>query len=688
MSKTSKPASKGKDGDDEVLEAISRAVTRYGFCPNRIPSLASHNERDLCMVFPPNDKILEELFSPDVAETGRNADHGECTLDFCQQSQVNFTSIEQRHESPSCKISPCSRIEGRFSPNELNRAAANGASTAWQLHGVKTVQPNHEYMAISHVWSDGTGSGKWPAGEVNTCLLQFFSAIARCFDCQGLWWDTLCIPTDKAARVKAIGSMQSYYRNAKLTLVHDCFLRNVTYKDPETACMAILMSPWFSRGWTAVELAYSQSVQVCFKSKDGGLALVDFDKVVRLPRSPRHAIIGAFISELRRTEKPTLNGLLLTLNSRHTSWTRDVPIISALLVGVAIEQVRKTEAGSSSGELSQETVHRAILTKIATIEYEHLFHNQPTVCGGFSWCPARLLSLSFSARTHNPQNVTKLRIDAAGNVLGLWRVWPVSTLQPNGLNYDSAGCLASVKIRSALAKPDHHLFLIEPDATHSTRALLVRRISGSDSIIVCAFVGAVWFSNRDQEQRFTGSIQTVVINYNGSVSYQPDVNFRSEPIRSEPDHWKALRMMANESPKSGITRDPAFGRPLYVEHVWLRPLHPPLSSTAAGNDLDDPPELALLPASKIGDGELILVLLLQLWRKWQAPWYTQNNLADSAGRTPLSWAAGAGHARCIRLLLDSFPLVAGESQPWYDGDAGRRPAMVDYMVQRLTIVCK
>lgn len=243
MSDTPKPASKGKNGDDEVLEAISRAVTRYGFCPHRISSLVSHDERVSCTVFPPNDEMLEELFSPSVAEAGANSDHGECTLDFCQQSQVNFTSVEQRHESLSCKISPCSRIEGRFSPNELKTAVANGASTAWQLHGLKTVQPNHEYMAISQVWSDGTGSGKWPAGEVNTCLLQFFSAIARRLNCQGLWWDTLCIPTDKAARVKAIGTMQSYFCKARLTLVHDCFLRNTTYKDPETACMAILMSP-------------------------------------------------------------------------------------------------------------------------------------------------------------------------------------------------------------------------------------------------------------------------------------------------------------------------------------------------------------------------------------------------------------------------------------------------------------
>src|SRR5271156_6840007 len=104
------------------------------------------------------------------------------------------------------------------------------------------------HMAISHVWSDGTGAGAWPDGEVNECLYKYFKRIAQQFQCEGIWWDTLCIPKEKAAREKAIRKIQSNYENARITLVHDIFLRSWKW-DRKTACFAILMSPWFSRGW-------------------------------------------------------------------------------------------------------------------------------------------------------------------------------------------------------------------------------------------------------------------------------------------------------------------------------------------------------------------------------------------------------------------------------------------------------
>jgi hypothetical protein len=59
-------------------------------------------------------------------------------------------------------------------------------------------------------------------------------------------------------RAKALTDMHRNYEEAEITLVHDCFLRNLKCVDAETACFAIVMSPWFSRGWTAVELAKSK----------------------------------------------------------------------------------------------------------------------------------------------------------------------------------------------------------------------------------------------------------------------------------------------------------------------------------------------------------------------------------------------------------------------------------------------
>lgn len=39
-------------------------------------------------------------------------------------------------------------------------------------------------------------------------------------------WDTICIPREKAVRNKAIGMIQRSYKEARVTSIHDYFLRS------------------------------------------------------------------------------------------------------------------------------------------------------------------------------------------------------------------------------------------------------------------------------------------------------------------------------------------------------------------------------------------------------------------------------------------------------------------------------
>src|SRR5262249_50839957 len=154
----------------------------------------------------------------------------------------------------------------RFDPAVLDGAVDGGLPTAWGIDTGSMIEPPQPFMAISHVWSDGTGAGAWQPGLVNECLYRFFRTIAEQFHCSGIWWDTICIPISKAARSKAIVSMNRNYQDARITLVHDCFIREWEWFSPEVACFAIVMSPWFSRGWTALELASSRKVKFIFKN--------------------------------------------------------------------------------------------------------------------------------------------------------------------------------------------------------------------------------------------------------------------------------------------------------------------------------------------------------------------------------------------------------------------------------------
>ncbi|KAL4768083.1 hypothetical protein BDW60DRAFT_220035 [Aspergillus nidulans var. acristatus] len=70
--------------------------------------------------------------------------------------------------------------------------------------------PAVPYVAISHVWSDGTGAGVQKEGFVNRCLFRYFKEAMR--------------ELEPAARRKAIRRMNNDFRYAKCTLVHDQYL--------------------------------------------------------------------------------------------------------------------------------------------------------------------------------------------------------------------------------------------------------------------------------------------------------------------------------------------------------------------------------------------------------------------------------------------------------------------------------
>ncbi|KAM3549186.1 hypothetical protein ARSEF4850_008993 [Beauveria asiatica] len=236
----------------QLLDDFKTATVDYHLCPNRVWAVAKDDLPRLL----PNCKLKFRMPCTTTDAGVDDADHhSSCTFEFCELSQRDFTAVQQRHEC--LDKDNCRPLGGLFSRVVLEDACIKGLSTVWALDGVDMLKAPRPYMAISHVWSDGTGTGTWKAGQVNECLYQFFHSIAERFGCEGIWWDTICIPEEKKARQNAIHRIQNNYQGAAITLIHDCFLRKWPW-DPETACFGILMSPWFSRGWTALELAKSR----------------------------------------------------------------------------------------------------------------------------------------------------------------------------------------------------------------------------------------------------------------------------------------------------------------------------------------------------------------------------------------------------------------------------------------------
>ena len=408
--------------------------------------------------------------------------HEICTFEFCEYSQRDFTAINQRHE---CRDKKCDRLQGLFSRQVLEQAARANELTVWRLDGRSMISRLRPYMAVSHVWSDGTGAGKWLDGEVNECLYNFFRQIAVQFQCDGIWWDTLCIPQEKAARTKAIKKIQSNYENARITLVHDCFLRNWTW-DPETACFAILMSPWFSRGWTALELQRSRKVKVVFKGSCG-LVIKDLDEEILVEEGdgPRREASDK-IRSLRK-EITTLNDLLTVIKPRYTSWPKDVSIISGLLTDVEL-------SSDAQKEIWQQDVYKRIVKKIGKVSFDHLFHNSATM-SKVGWCPPSIYDMPVADNNAK----TLLKVTPELHLDGTLRRIPLDAVHDDRYNWRGVHPLIREHLKLYLRKEKGACFLLIEPLSESNpkgveRAILGKqRESQIDGKPCYEFVGAVYF---------------------------------------------------------------------------------------------------------------------------------------------------------------------------------------------------
>ncbi|KAI0402667.1 hypothetical protein F4802DRAFT_608517 [Xylaria palmicola] len=320
-----------------VVEQLEQLRNQYSFCPNRVWRACSQI-RDWESKQSTLQEILDGVFPKDSL---RHENHAACSLDFCEFSSRNFTAVQQYHEPTTCdqhgktrenheQKHVCFRLQSLFNDDKLVEAAQSDKLTAWRLDGWSVLEHPRPFMAISHVWSDGTGAGTWPSKQVNECVYRYFKKIAKRFQCEGIWWDTLCVPQDRHARSRALSIMHQNYEEARVTLVHDRFLRNIPFTGPDMACLAIVLSSWFTRGWTALELAKSRNVKIIFRE-----SIKDLDKDILNKANEQHFAARA-IKDLRRDRFSNMDDLLAPLRPRYTSWLKDRATIAANLIGMKI----------------------------------------------------------------------------------------------------------------------------------------------------------------------------------------------------------------------------------------------------------------------------------------------------------------------------------------------------------------
>ena len=468
-------------------------------CPNRIWQAWQANSR-----YNLRSQLLNLLkeFGATLKDALKHEDHSMCNFDFCEFSSRNFTAVQQYHErrpyeeEEQTKVAEnhkkrdvCFPLHGLFKDKILVEAVYSNDLTAWCLDGSDILEHHRPFMAISHVWSDGTGTGTWPSKQVNECLYGYFRGVAERFQCEGIWWDTLCVPQERNVRGDALNVMHRNYEYARLTLVHDRFLRNLPFERPEQACLAIVMSPWFTRGWTALELAKSRKVKIVFKD-----SIKDLDEdILRKINEVNDA--AEVIKTLRKDQISGIEDLLVTLGPRYTSWLKDRAAIAGLLTGIPIPD--------SNRDTFQRDLYQSILIKLQKVSHHHLFHNSVTMSKGFSWCPTSLFQLPRTPDHHRhktPASAPELTVNENGEVVGSWKPFRLKEIKQDMCVWGYSHELIEAKLRGALENKKHHLLVVPPKEESCgegiKKGLLVKVLKNprdGKPKVKCRFVGSLYF---------------------------------------------------------------------------------------------------------------------------------------------------------------------------------------------------
>jgi hypothetical protein len=445
-----------------VVKANERA-RRLGLCQNRIWNLVAVSER-------------KDVDLPGLIEAARHypslrhEGHESCLKESCNFSKIDSTTVRQLHK---CRNHSCG--QSTFPPNLLHNSLDHDGGTAWASRGCRVLDLGERYVAISHVWSDGTGIGLVELGLVNRCLFAYFTAIVDTLDCVGLWWDTISIPTEPKARRKAINNMHASYANAACTVVHDQYLLQFDWADDGSPCVALVLSPWFTRGWTALELAVSKTIKVLFKGRNPDRPIIkDLDADI-LAHDPCQASRAHWIASslIRRLRKPITNvsDLLTILKPRSTSWSRDRMIIAGLITDLP-------NFDYVGDDLDQKAT-RAILKYVRKVRHSGLLHDSGTMAysGPFSWSPNVLEHMPTESagdlEAGGLSDIT-LTIDDRGTITGRWHY---RLLMQEDAWLEPCGKDQSVKnrIRAALQNWKNCLILRE-DRQSPGPALLVATV--------------------------------------------------------------------------------------------------------------------------------------------------------------------------------------------------------------------
>ncbi|KAF3932356.1 hypothetical protein ABW20_dc0108451 [Dactylellina cionopaga] len=271
----------GKVGANFVPSKVSQSAaksarevaTKMGICQYRLQKLmdvAERKEADL-PAFMETVKKYPSLShckrGPGTPDFDSDLYHGNCTPDYCPPNKADTTLKEQVHKCHQTERSECRDVQ--YHVDDLEKSIQELGVSTWSIYDRRPAAPDEKFVALSHVWIDGTGIGNGPdptkrenMGIVHDGLDKFWRDIVERLGCTAYWWDTISLPTSPAIRRREINGMHWKYAAATHVVIHDNYLLNFDWSEDGSPCVALVLGSWFTRGWTSLELHAAKSVKV------------------------------------------------------------------------------------------------------------------------------------------------------------------------------------------------------------------------------------------------------------------------------------------------------------------------------------------------------------------------------------------------------------------------------------------
>ncbi|KAK6544446.1 hypothetical protein TWF694_001141 [Orbilia ellipsospora] len=518
----------------ETATKVARERARYaGICQHRLTKLFDATERkegDLpgfMLAVCKYPRLSHCKVAPGDPDFDPDLYHANCTPQICLPNKADTTRKAQLHKCCPSERASCENVQYRV--DDLEESIKRKGVSAWSIYGRHLATVDDKFVAISHVWIDGTGIGNGPdptnrknMGLVNQCLDKFWRIIVERLGCTAFWWDTISLPTSPTVRRKEINEMHWKYSAATHIVVHDSYLLDFDWSDDGSPCIALVLSSWFTRGWTSLELHAAKSVKILYKGSDPmNPTIKDLDEDI-LAAGPTYAtsaywVASSIIRRLRRPVKTT-SDMLSILVPRETCRREDRTTIAGLLAGLEPTdcpeclEISIPETRSKVMRHIDEHTSRRVLIKCRQLSRASLMHGKETMAkfGPWSWAPREIHDIPVDSERKDAalEGFTSgymnddLTVYEDGTIVGGMDCRPLKKedAEWNIIPADLTNDVLTSKVRDALIDWETCVILREPLA--GDRGALLATVVGYTKmrveselnevhVIECRYIGAI-----------------------------------------------------------------------------------------------------------------------------------------------------------------------------------------------------